>query len=169
MGEPLPPTNSGSQGRWPAILNPAGCWRKRREERVRRERAEVSGYLAAATPLVLQAGRLYEEWRESVSEPIQDGQKAANLSANYWWRITDALRKLEAVPAPKPARRYHRLFTDALRNASEGAEVVKNGFRFNKYVEISRGMGFLDRYLELMAEAEAELGRLQGKYELPAY
>lgn len=168
MGEPLPQADSVTPGRWSAILNPANYWRKRREERIRRERAELSGYLEAAIPLILQSGRLYEEWRESVSEPIRNGQIAANLSAGYWWRITDTLRKFEEISAPKPAQRHHKLFVDVLRNASEGAEVVKNGFRFNKYVEISRGMGFLDRYVELAAEAEVELGRLREVYGLPA-
>ena len=58
------------------------------------------------------------------------------------------------------AKRYHRLFAEALENASLGSEVVKNGFRFNKYSEVSRGMGYLDRYLEMMSKAEAEMGKL---------
>ncbi len=166
MGEPLPQSNSASQIRRLGFPNPFGLWQKRREERFRREREELSRYLEIATPVALLAERLYEEWRETVSEPVQDGQKAANLSANYWWQITDRLKKFEAISPPSSARRYHKLFADALRNASEGSEIVKNGFRFNKFIEISRGIGFLDRYVELMAEAESELGRLLRKYQL---
>ncbi len=165
MAEPLPEPNSAPGGR-SGFLNPFGYWKRRQTDRFRRERREVSSYLQTATPFVLMVSRLYENWREAISEPVQDGQKAANLSANYWWQITDRLRKFQEFSPPKPAQKYHKLFLDALRNASEGAEVVKNGFRFNQYVNISRGMGFLDRYVELMAEAEGELGRLVQKYQL---
>lgn len=166
MPEPFPKSNSEPQVHRPGFPNPFGYWKRRREDRFRREREDLKGYLQLATPIALLAGRLYEDWRDAVSEPVQDGQKAANLSANYWWQITDRLRKFEEIRPPGPAHRYHRLFADALRNASEGAEVVKNGFRFNKFTEISRGIGFLDRYVELMAEAESELGRLLRKYRL---
>lgn len=143
-----------------------GFWRRLREERYRRERAEVSRYLRETTAIALVVNRLYEEWREAVSEPIQDGQKAANVSASYWWQVTDRLRRFQELSPPRPARRYHKLLFGALRNGSEGAEVVKNGFRFNKYVEISRGMGLLDSYVEKMAAAEEELRRLIQRYRL---
>ncbi len=166
MPEPLPEQNSASQRNRSAVTHPLSFWKRMQEDRFRKEREEVSGYLQAATPIALMVNRLYDEWRDSVSEPIQDGQKAANLSANYWWQVTDRLRRFGELSAPKPAQRYHKLFADALRNASEGAEVVKNGFRFNKYIDISRGMGYLDRYVELMSEAEKEMQRLVEKYRL---
>ncbi len=165
MPEPIPEPNSAPPGR-SGFLNPLGYWKRVQADRLRREREEIADYLRAATPFALMGSRLYEDWREAISEPVQDGQKAANLSANYWWQITDRLRKFQELSPPKPAQKYHKLFLDALRNASEGAEVVKNGFRFNQYINISRGMGFLDRYVELMAEAEVELGRLVQKYQL---
>ncbi len=166
MPEPLPEPNGASRGHGSGLSNPLGFWKRLQGDRFRRQREEVSSYLRAATPVALVVNRLYDDWRDAISEPIQDGQKAANLSANYWWQISDRLRKFQELSPPKPAQRYHKLFLNALRNASEGAEVVKNGFRFNKYVNISRGMGFLDRYVELMAAAESELGRLVQKYQL---
>jgi hypothetical protein len=166
MPESLPESNSASRGHRPGFSNPFAFWKRLQADRFRREREEVGNYLRAATPIALMANRLYEDWREAVSEPIQDGQKAANLSANYWWQITDKLRRFQQLSPPKPAQKYHRLFLGALQNGSEGAEVVKNGFRFNKYVDISRGMGYLDTYVELMAAAEGELRRLVERYRL---
>lgn len=166
MPDPIPEPNNSSPGHRSGLPNPLSFWKRLQEDRLRHQRAEVSSYLRAATPVALAVNRLYEDWREAISEPVQDGQKAANLSANYWWQVTDRLRKFQTLEPPNPAQRYHKLFLDALRNASEGAEVVKNGFRFNKYVDISRGMGFLDRYVELMAGAESELRRLVSRYQL---
>lgn len=146
--------------------NPFSYFKQLRADRFERQREELRGYLKEATPIALLAERLYNDWRETVSEPVQDSQKAANLSAAYWWQITDRMRSFEKFSPPKPAERYHRLFTEALLNASLGAEVVKNGFRFNKYSEVSRGIGFLDKYVKLMDQAEGELGRLVKKYRL---
>ncbi len=151
-----------------AFPNPWGYLQKLREDRFRQQQAELRRYLEAATPVALLADRLYWEWREAVevSEPIKDCQKAANLSAVYWWQITDQLRSFKELSPPDPAKRYHAAFIDALSNASIGTEIAKNGFRFNKFSEVSRGMGFLDRYVELMSEAEREMGRLLRKYRL---
>lgn len=164
------PISSEPEGALPQpdrpILTPWGYLKKIQEDRFRRQREELTDYLTVATPIALRIDRLYGEWREAVSEPIQDCQKVANLSAVCWWQISDRLRAFERLDSPGVAKRYHRLFADALRNASQGMEVTKNGFRFNKYSEVSRGMGFLDRYLELIAEAEAEMGRLLKKYRI---
>jgi len=143
-----------------------GYLKKLRDDGFRRRQEELRGYLEVATPVALEADRLYQEWREAVAEPVQDCQKAANRSAVYWWTITEKLRSFEPLAHPKSADRYHRLFTDALRNASQGSEVAKNGFRFNKFSEVSRGIGYLDEYVKLMAEAEEEMGRLVRKYRL---
>ena len=119
--------------------------------------------------MALLADRLYREWREAVAEPIQDSQKAGNVSAIYWWQITERLIAFRQLSPPKAAAQYHKLFAEALWNASQGAEIAKNGFRFNKFSALSRSMGYLDRYLELMDEAERELGRLLRKYRLVEY
>ncbi len=148
------------------LPNPWSLLARRREERFQRRRRELLAYLEVATPLALDAGRLYQEWRDCLSEPIQDGQKAANQSAIYWWEITDRLGRFEQLSPPSAAAHYHKRFAEALRSASEGAEIVKSGFRSNKYSEVSRGLGLLDRYIELMAEAEQEVGRLVREYGL---
>src|SRR5690606_8331251 len=83
-----------------------------------------------------------------------------------WWQITNELRGFEARVPPRPARRYHRMFLEALRNASQGLVIAKNGFRFNKFSMVGSGMDMLDRYVEQMARAEAELGRLVRQYRL---
>lgn len=138
-------------------------WRRQRFER---EREEVRAYLRVATPLGLRASKLYEDWREAVAEPVQDNQKAANASATFWWRITEGLRRFETLTPPEPARRYHSQFAEAMRNASLGSEAAKNGFRAGKSYEVSRGLGFLDLFVEQMGVAESELGRLVVKYRL---
>jgi len=137
-----------------------------REERFQRQREELRGYLSLAVPVALLAERLYAEWRETVAEPIQNVQRAANSSAVYWWQITNELRRFEAYVPPSPARRYHKLFVEALRSASQGTVVAKNGFRFNKFSMVGSGMDLLDRYVEQMAKAEAEMGRLVREYRL---
>lgn len=137
-----------------------------REERFLREQAEVRAYLHVVTPIGLRAEKLYREWREAVAEPVQDGQKAANASATFWWRITDGLRRFEALNPPAPAKKYHREFLEALRNGSLGSETAKNGFRSGKTYEVSRGLGYLDEFLKQLGAAERELGRLVIKYRL---
>ncbi len=154
---------SPSESRFP---NPLAYWRTLQSRRFERCREDLYLYLEAAIPIALMAERLYEGWRQNTSEPIQDGQKAANQSAIYWWQIAEGLRKFDSIAPPAPASRYHKLFSDALRNAMEGTGIAKNGFRSNKFSEISKGLGFLDRYVELMSEAERELGRLLRKYRL---
>ena len=137
-----------------------------RRERLQRQTEELRRYLEVATPVALLVERLYDEWREAVAEPIQDGQKAANASAIFWWQVASELRSFEQLVPPKSAQRYHRIFVDALRNASQGAVAAKNGFRFNKFSMVGSGMESLDRYLELMAQAEAEISRLVRKHRL---
>lgn len=150
----------------PRSLTPWGYIGRLRQERFERQRDELTAYLRAAMPLALFAERLYEEWREAVAEPIQDGQKAANASAVFWWQISNELRGFEEIVPPRAARRFHKTFVEALGNASQGAVIAKNGFRFNKYSMVGHGMGFLDRYVSLMSEAEAELARLAQEYGL---
>ena len=147
-------------------IAPWRWFRLRRRERFLREQGEVRAYLHTVTPIGIRAERLYKEWCESVAEPVQDGQKAANSSATFWWRITEGLRRFETISPPDPAKKYHRLFTTALQNGSLGAEAAKNGFRAGKTYEVSRGLGFLDDFLAQMTEAENELGRLVLKYRL---
>lgn len=168
MPEPLPESNSALPGRRTSPLKPWSYLQKFFDDRFQRRRDELRRYLEVAAPAALEADRLYRQWREAVevSEPIQDCQKAANLSAGYWWQITERLRGFQGITPPKIAKRYHAVFLEALTNASVGSEVTKNGFRFNKLSEVSRGMGYLDRYLELMAQAEAEVGELIRKYRL---
>lgn len=166
MSEQLPKMNSIPPSRKPSLLNPFGYLQKVFDDRFQRQRDELRGYLEIALPLAEEADRLYRDWREAVevSEPITDCQRAANLSAVYWWQITERLRGFQARIPPKTAQRYHSIFLDALTNASTGAEVLKNGFRFNKFAEVSRGIGYLDGYLKAMSQAEAEMGRLLRKY-----
>ena len=149
-------------------MNPLSFFKRLRADRFQRESDELRRYLEVAVPLALEAEQLYRRWRDAVevSEPIQDCQKAANLSAVYWWQITERLRGFREIAYPKTAKRYHELFEEALTCASVGTEILKNGFRFNKFSEVSRGIGYLDRYLELMSQAEAEVGRLIRKYRL---
>ncbi|HEX2922555.1 MAG TPA: hypothetical protein VHS28_00825 [Chloroflexota bacterium] len=146
--------------------NPFASRRQKREEQFLREREELSDYFQAAVPLAMLVQEHYEKWREAISEPIQDGQRAANISATFWWQMAERLRRFEEIVPPKPAERYHKLFGQALVSASEGADTAKNGFRFSKFYVISQSMGYLDQYVELMAEAEQELRRLVEKYHL---
>lgn len=155
--------DSRGKARFPT---PWGYARRVMDERYQRQRQELRSYLEQVTPMALLADQLYQEWREAVEEPIHDGQKAANRSAAYWWQVTERLRAFQQVQPPGTAARYHKLFLDALTNASQGAVTVKNGFRYTAYAEVSRGIAFLDRYVELMAEAEKELGRLVREYRL---
>lgn len=163
MPETARTPRDGSRGKG-GFPTPWGYARRVMDERYQRQRQELRGYLEQATPIALLVDSLYREWREAVEEPIQDGQKAANRSAAYWWQVTERLRAFQKVQPPGTAARYHKLFLGALTNASQGAATVKNGFRYTAYAEVSRGLAFLDRYLELMAEAEQELGRLVRKY-----
>ena len=140
-----------------------GQWR---EELFQRERAELTIYLRAATPIALRAGQEYSAWREAMAEPVQDTQRATNASATFWWRITEGLTRFRQLSPPGGAKRYHRLFGEAMGNASLGAEAAKNGFRANKTYEVSRGLGYLDRYVKSMSRAEVEMGRLVMKYRL---
>ncbi len=165
MPKPADSSRDDSRGKG-GLPTPWGYARRVMDERYQRQRRELREYLEQATPIALLADRLYWEWREVVEEPIQDGQKAANRSANYWWQVTERLRAFQKVQPPGTAARYHKLFLEALTNASQGAVSVKNGFRYTAYTEVSRGIAFLDRYVELMAEAEKELGRLVRKYRL---
>ena len=152
--------------RGPSRLNAWAYLRWLRGQRFERSRDQLREYLRLATPLALTAERLYREWRDVVSEPIQEPQKAANASATYWWRITEVLRSFRQLAPPKMARKYHRLFDDALRDASFGSELAKNGFRAGKTHDVSRGLGHLDSYVAAIGKAEAELGRLLRKYRL---
>ena len=161
-GEPI--TNSQSSRKrslvpWTRLSQ----WRK---ERFEQERVELTIYLQAATPIALRAEQEYSAWREVVAEPVQNTQKAANASATFWWRVTEGLTRFAQISPPASARRYHRLFGDAMRNASLGAEAAKNGFRANKTYEVSRGLGFLDEYVASMRKAEVEMGQLVVKYRL---
>ena len=140
--------------------------RQWQDERFQREKAELAVYLQAATPIALRAEEEYAAWREAVSEPVQNTQKAANASATFWWRVTEGLTRFQELSPPNSAKRYHRLFGEAMRNASLGSEAAKNGFRANKSYEVSRGLGFLDQYVESMKRAEVEMGRLVVKYRL---
>ena len=166
MPEQMPQLNSIPQNRKPSVLNPLDYLRKVRDDRFRRQRDELRSYLEVALPLAEEVDRLYSNWRETVevSEPITDCQKAANVSAIYWWQITERLREFRKCVPPKAAERYHALFLDALANASAGTEILKNGFRFNKFSEVSRGIGYLDGYLEAMSRAQDEMGRLLRKF-----
>ncbi len=168
MPDPLPESNSTQPVRQSGLPTPWGYLGRLRDARFERQQGELRSYLEATTPVALLAQRFYGEWREKVegATPIQDCQKAANFAATYWWQITERLRGFEQIPPPKVAKRYHKLLLEALRSASYGAEITKNGFRFNKFSEVSRGMGYLDEYLEMMSQAEAELGRLLRKYRL---
>jgi hypothetical protein len=148
------------------VLTPWGYVGKLRQERFQRQREELKSYLEVAAPIALLAEQLYAEWREAVIEPIQNVQRAANVSAVYWWQITSKLRDFEALSPPGTARRYHKLFTEALESASKGAVIAKNGFRFNKFSMVGSGMELMDRYVDRMARAEAEMGRLVSRYEL---
>ena len=141
-------------------------FRQWRDERFQRERAALALYLREATPIALRAEEEYAAWREAVSEPVQNTQKAANASATFWWRVTEGLTRFQELSPPVSARRYHKLFDEAMRNASLGSEAAKNGFRANKTYEVSRGLGFLDQYVESMRRAEVEMGRLVMKYRL---
>jgi hypothetical protein len=141
-------------------------FRQWQEDRFQREKSELNDYLQAATPIALRAEEEYALWREAVAEPVQDSQKAANASATFWWRVTEGLTRFDQLSPPASARRYHRLFGDAMRNASLGGEAAKNGFRANKTYEVSRGLGFLDKFVKAMGEAEKELGQLLRKYRL---
>jgi len=154
------------QERLPRVLTPWSFLKRLRASRFEQRRQELRSYLEAATPVALRVDRLYRDWREAISDPVQDCQKAANVSAVYWWQVSDCLRTFGQLDPPAPARRYHRLFAEALRSASLGSEIAKNGFRSNKFSEVSRGLGHLDRYLELMTEAETELSRLVKRYRL---
>jgi hypothetical protein len=166
MPEALPELNNESRPRVSLFPNPFAYRRWKREEQFRREREELSAYFQKAAPVAILVQGYYEKWREAISEPIQDGQKAANISANFWWQVAERLRRFRVIVPPKPAERYHKLFDQALASASEGADIAKSGFRFSKFYVVSRGMGYLDKYVELMAEAEQELGRLVQKYRL---
>ncbi|HEX9014490.1 MAG TPA: hypothetical protein VF960_00645 [Chloroflexota bacterium] len=137
-----------------------------RRERFDREREAVRSYLQVAAPLGLRASKLYETWREAVAEPVQDNQKAANASATFWWRVTEGLRRFEALTPPEPAARYHKHFAEAMKSASLGSEAAKNGFRAGKSYEVSRGLGLLDLFVKQMEIAENELGRLVVNYKL---
>jgi hypothetical protein len=148
------------------IVTPWGYVGKLREERFRRQQEELKSYLEVAVPVALLAERLYAEWREAVAEPIQNVQKAANVSAVYWWQITNELGSFEPHVPPRIARRYHKLFVDALKSASRGTAIAKNGFRFHKFSMVGSGMELMDRYVELMAKAENEIVRLVSKYRL---
>lgn len=144
--------------------NPWSYFKRWQNDRFQRRGRELTAYLEAATPLALLVDRLYREWREAVSEPIQESQKVANQCAVFWWHLTDSYRRFDALTPPSVATRYHKLFREALSSAGQGADIAKNGFRSNKFSEVSRGLGFLDRYVELMAEAEQELGKLLRRY-----
>lgn len=164
VGAPVDPSEGS-----PLQNPPRGPWTRFvswRQERFRRQQEELREYLRLATPIALRAQELYHEWREAVSEPVQDAQKAANASATFWWRITDALKRFEALTPPVAARRYHRLFAGAVASGSLGAEAAKLGFRAGKSYEVSRGLGLLDDFVKQMGEAEKELGRLVAKYSL---
>lgn len=165
MPEP-PDPDTATRARPSLFPNPWRYFRELRHERFQRKRLELRSYLKDATEIALTADRLYREWRDAVSEPIQDGQKAANQSAAYWWSVTERLRAFEQLEPPRTARRYHELFGDALRSASRGSEIAKNGFRANKFSEVSRGLAFLDEYAEQMRHAESEMARLEKKYRL---
>jgi len=166
MPESVPKPNNDSRPSVSFFPNPLAYWAWRRGEQIQRDREALRAYFQEATPMALLAEGHYGRWREAISEPIQDAQKAANISANFWWQITDQLRKFRLIKPPKPAERYYKLFAEALRSASEGADIAKSGFRFSKFYVVSRGMGYLDKYVELMGEAERELGRLDQKYRL---
>ena len=157
------PRSTSSKKRPIAPWSRFALWR---QERFLREQAEVRAYLHAATPIGLRAEHLYKAWRETVEEPVQDGQKAANSSATFWWRITEGLRRFQTLIPPEPARKYHRMFAEALKSGSLGADAAKNGFRSGKTYEVSRGLGYLDDFLRQMHLAENELGRLVLKYKL---
>jgi len=93
-----PGDDSRGKGGFPT---PWGYARQVMDERYQRQRQELRGYLEQATPIALLADRLYQEWREAVEEPIQDGQKAANRSAAYWWQVTERLvKRAEAAGCP---------------------------------------------------------------------
>ncbi|MGI5836693.1 MAG: hypothetical protein ACOX87_09415 [Chloroflexota bacterium] len=155
------PSNRNANG-----LNPLSYLKRKRDERFLRERDDLRRYLESALPLAEDVDRLYREWRKAVqiSEPIKDCQKAANVTAIYWWQITERLRVFREYVPPKTGQRYHNRFMNALTNASVGTEILKNGFRFNKFADVSRGIGYLDEYLKSMSQAEAEMGRLLRKY-----
>ncbi len=145
-------------------LVPWTRFRQWRDERFEREKAELTLYLQAATPIAIRAEEEYAAWREAVSEPVQNSQKAANASATFWWRVTEGLTRFRELSPPESAKRYHKLFGEAMQSASLGSEAAKNGFRANKSYEVSRGLGFLDQYVESMKKAELEMGRLVVKY-----
>ncbi len=166
MPDNVPESNKESQPHVSFFSNPFAYRRRKREEQFRREREELSSYFKGAIPLAMMVREHYEKWRYAVSEPIQDGQKAANVSAGFWWQVVDLQRRFDEIVPPKPAERYHKLFGQALACASDGADTAKSGFRFSKFYVVSEGMGYLDKYVELMSEAEQELSRLVEKYRL---